>query len=64
MSPHLLVVPIVLPLLAAALQLLAGERRQRTAVALGLASCLGLVATAAALVLWSDRPGSNALAAA
>ncbi len=64
MSPHLLVVPIVLPLLAAALQLLAGERRQRTAVALGLASCLGLVATAAALVLWSDRPGSDALAAA
>ena len=54
MSPHLLVVPIVLPLLAAALQLLAGERRQRTVVVLGLASCLGLVATAVAL-LWHSE---------
>ena len=61
MSPHLLVVPIVLPLLAAALQLLAGERRQRTVVVLGLASCLGLVATAVAL-LWHSE-AEDAIAA-
>ena len=61
MSPHLLVVPIVLPLLAAALQLLAGERRQRTVVVLGLASCLGLVATAIAL-LWHSE-AEDAIAA-
>ena len=63
MSPHLLVVPIVLPLLAAALQLLAGERRQRTVVLLGLASCLGLAVTAALLLLWSDARDDGGLAA-
>src|SRR5690606_28225418 len=54
LSPHLLIVPIVLPLLVAALQLLAGERRQRTVVVLGLASCLGLLATAIALSWHSE----------
>ncbi len=51
MSPHLIIAPILLPLLVAALQLVAGERRRRTVVALSLVSCLALVALATALLL-------------
>jgi multicomponent K+:H+ antiporter subunit D len=50
-SPHWIIAPIVLPLLVAALQLLVGERRRRTVVALSLASCLALLALATALLL-------------
>ncbi len=59
MSQHLALFPIVLPLLVAALQLLAGERRQRTVVALSLASCLGLVALATLLLLDAARQGDD-----
>ncbi|WP_417474597.1 monovalent cation/H+ antiporter subunit D [Luteimonas mephitis] len=64
MSPHLLVAPIVLPLLVAALQLLAGERRQRLAVALSLASCLALVALATMLLLATAQQGGDGALAA
>ena len=59
MSPHLAIAPILLPLLVAALQLLAGERRQRTVVALSLASCLGLVVLAAMLLFAVAQPGND-----
>jgi multicomponent K+:H+ antiporter subunit D len=58
-SPHLAIAPIVLPLLVAALQLLAGERRQRLVVGLSLASCLGLVALATVLLLATAQSGSD-----
>ena len=61
MSPHLTIAPIVLPLLVAALQLIAGERRQRTVLALSLASCLGLVVVAAMVLLAAQR-GDGAMA--
>lgn len=51
MSNHLIIAPIVTPLLVAALQLLVGEKRRRTVVALSIASCVALVLLAAALML-------------
>ncbi|KRE85890.1 cation:proton antiporter [Rhodanobacter sp. Soil772] len=51
MSNHLIIAPIVLPLLVAALQLLVGEKRRRTVLALSVASCVVLVLLAAALML-------------
>ena len=50
MSNHLIIAPIVLPLLVAALQLLVGEKRRRTVLALSVASCVALVLLAAALM--------------
>ena len=64
MSPHLVIAPIVLPLLVAALQLLTGERRQRLVVGLSLASCLGLVALATMLLLATAQPGGDGAFAA
>jgi multicomponent K+:H+ antiporter subunit D len=58
-SPQLIIAPIVLPLLIAALQLLAGERRRRTVVALSLVSCLALVGLATALLLAAAQQGST-----
>ncbi|HTM28212.1 MAG TPA: monovalent cation/H+ antiporter subunit D [Rhodanobacter sp.] len=59
MSPSLIIAPVVLPLLVAALQLLAGERRRRTVVALSLASCLVLVALATLLLLAAAQQGAD-----
>src|SRR3546814_5188850 len=64
MSPHLAIAPIVLPLLVAALQLLAGERRQRAVVALSIASCLALVVLATMLLLAAAQPGGDGALAA
>ena len=50
MNAHLLAGPILLPLAAAALQLLLGERRRGAASALGALSCLGLLGFALALL--------------
>ncbi|MCJ7800205.1 MAG: cation:proton antiporter, partial [Polaromonas sp.] len=56
LMPHLMLVPILLPLLAAALMLLLREERQRLKLALNLgAACLGLLASIT-LLLWADRP--------
>ena len=53
--PHLMLAPIVLPMLTAACMLLLGEERQRTKVALNIASTsLGLV-LALALLVWADH---------
>jgi multicomponent K+:H+ antiporter subunit D len=57
---HLIIAPIVLPLLVAALQLLIGERRRRTVAALSVASCIALVGVAAALVLAASQQGGGA----
>jgi multicomponent K+:H+ antiporter subunit D len=51
MSAQQLVLPIVLPLLVAALQLLLGERRRRLVATLSVASCVALVLLAAALLM-------------
>jgi multicomponent K+:H+ antiporter subunit D len=58
-SPHLAIAPIVLPLLVAALQLLAGDRRQRTLVALSLGSVLALVVVAVALLVAVAQPAAD-----
>ena len=50
MNAHLLAGPILLPLAAAALQLLLGERRRGAASALGVLSCVGLLGFALALL--------------
>lgn len=57
MSNHLVIAPIVLPLLVAALQLLVGEKRRRTVLALSVASCVALVLLAAALMLAVSADG-------
>jgi len=49
-SSHLVIAPIVLPLLVAALQLLVGGRSRRAVDALSVASCIALVALSAVLV--------------
>jgi multicomponent K+:H+ antiporter subunit D len=59
-SQHLVVAPILLPLLIAALQLLVGEKRRRTALALSIASCVALVLLAAALLLEVSADGALA----
>ena len=59
MSQHLVIAPIVLPLLVAALQLLAGERHRRTVVGLSLVSALGLVALATMLLLAAAQQGAD-----
>ena len=60
MSNHLIIAPIVLPLLVAALQLLVGEKRRRTVLALSVASCVVLVLLAAALLLEVSTDGALA----
>ncbi|MEO7071720.1 MAG: monovalent cation/H+ antiporter subunit D [Rhodanobacter sp.] len=59
MNPWLIIAPIVLPLLVAALQLLVGERRRRPVVVLSLASCLALVALATAMLLAVAQQGDH-----
>ena len=56
--PHLVIAPILLPMLTAALMLLLGEKRRNAKAALNLLSCaLGLL-VAAALLAWVDaQPG-------
>ena len=58
MSPHLVVAPILLPLLASIVLLVIGSRRARVQRWIGSLSCLGLVALAAALA-WQADDGST-----
>ncbi len=60
MSNHLVIAPIVTPLLVAALQLLVGEKRRRTVLALSVASCVALVLLAAALMQAVSADGALA----
>jgi len=55
-SAHLLVAPIIVPLMVGALQLLAGDRRPGLKSALGVASCLALLATSIGLLRMAGAP--------
>lgn len=60
LMPHLLMGPIVLPMLAAGFILLLREQQQRTKLAINLgASTLGL-AQSVLLLLWADQSGASA----
>ncbi len=50
--PHLMLVPVVLPLLAAAVMLLLGERRRQASALLNIGVCTINLAVAIALLLW------------
>ena len=54
MSPHLVIAPVLLPLLASIVLLVLGSRRARVQRWIGSLSCLGLVALAAALAFQAD----------
>lgn len=56
--PHLMVVPIVLPLVAAALMLFLGENRRSWKAALGLLSCGVNLGVAVKLVDWVHHGGA------
>ncbi len=60
LMPHLMLAPIVLPLLTAAFMLLLREEQQRLKLALNLLSTLLGLAIAVALLAWSARAGSPA----
>ncbi|MBU8539145.1 monovalent cation/H+ antiporter subunit D [Roseomonas tokyonensis] len=53
---HLTIAPIVLPMLAGIAMILIGDRWRGATVALGLASCLGLVVLAVLLLGLADAP--------
>ncbi|QPF76606.1 monovalent cation/H+ antiporter subunit D [Roseateles sp. DAIF2] len=56
--PHLVIAPILLPMLTAALMLLLGEKRRKSKAALNILSCLAGLGIALALLLWVDaQPG-------
>ncbi|HWS73810.1 MAG TPA: monovalent cation/H+ antiporter subunit D [Quisquiliibacterium sp.] len=57
-ADHLIVAPIALPLLAGAAMVLLSEHRRKTKFALGLASSIGLLACAIALMRMADGHGS------
>ncbi len=65
-ADHLVIAPIVVPLLAGALMVLAGDGRRKLNAALGLASTAALVVLALVLVLMADAagPGADGAAAA
>ena len=53
---HLVIAPIVLPMLAGAAMILAGDRARSLSVLLGFVSTIGLVALAVALLALADGP--------
>ena len=57
--PHLVAVPILVPLLTAALMLLMGEQRRRTKSALSVVSGLLGLLTALALLRWVNAPDTG-----
>ncbi|MEG1203497.1 MAG: proton-conducting transporter membrane subunit, partial [Comamonas sp.] len=57
LMPHLMLAPVLLPMLTAALMLILDEKHQRTKLLMNIASCtMGLV-IAIALVKWSNQDG-------
>ena len=60
LMPHLMLAPIVLPMLTAALMLLLREEQQRLKLGLNLFSTLLGLVIAIALLAWSARSGSTA----
>jgi multicomponent K+:H+ antiporter subunit D len=57
--PHLVAVPILLPLVTAALMMLLGERRRRTKSALSVISGLAGLLAALALLRWVNAPDTG-----
>ena len=60
LMPHLIIAPILLPLAAAAIMLLLGERRRPAQQALGALACLLNLLLAVALLLWVNAAGPQA----
>ena len=58
LMPHLMLAPILLPLLTAALMLLMGEDKQRLKLILNLASTLLGLGVSTALLGWADQQGA------
>ncbi|MFT4243251.1 MAG: monovalent cation/H+ antiporter subunit D [Acidovorax sp.] len=56
--PHLMLAPIALPMLTAALMLLLREERQRLKLTLNMLSTLLGLVVAIALLLWAHQPGT------
>ena len=57
LMPHLLLAPILLPMLTAALMLTLGEKHQRTKLLMNIGSCIVGLVVAMALVKWSNQDG-------
>lgn len=57
---HLVIAPILLPMLAGIAAILIGERSRALTIATGFASVIGLVVLAAALLVLSDAPVARA----
>lgn len=55
-TDHLVIAPVVVPMLAGAAMTLAGDRRRGATVTLGIASTAALAVLSAALVTVADRP--------
>ncbi|MBK1662242.1 monovalent cation/H+ antiporter subunit D, partial [Paracraurococcus ruber] len=55
-AEHMVIAPIVVPMLAGAVMILVGNRRRRLTAGLGLASALALLALSAALLMVADAP--------
>ena len=53
-ADHLMIAPVVLPLVAGAAMLLVGERRRRLKAAISVASTFALIGIAIALLAMSD----------
>ena len=57
--PHLLLAPVLLPMLTAALMLILDEKHQRTKLLMNIASCTASLLIAIALVKWSNQEGAK-----
>ena len=57
--PHLLLAPVLLPMLTAALMLILDEKHQRTKLLMNIASCTASLLIAMALVKWSNQEGAS-----
>ena len=57
--PHLIVAPIVLPMLTAGLMFVLGARRRRWQSAIGMASTVASLLVAIALLRWTDHEGAS-----
>jgi multicomponent K+:H+ antiporter subunit D len=58
LMPHLVVAPVLVPMLAAAVMLLLGEGRARVKVAVGLVSTAAGLAASVALLWWTSARGT------
>src|SRR5688572_25662961 len=59
MSDHLMIAPVVVPLVAGAVMLLVGERRHGLKAVINVASTFGLVGIAIALLVMSDAASTD-----